>query len=150
MSHTFTYLCLHVVFSTKDRRPSIRPDIKERLFAYLGGIVREKGGTALLINGMPDHVHLLLTIPPNISVADILRTVKANSSKWVHETWPQYKDFSWQQGYGAFSVSKSSLPDVHKYVANQEEHHRRLTFDEEFRALLIRHEVEFDERFLWK
>jgi putative transposase len=150
MSHTFTHLAAHVVFGTKDRSPLIGVKIKQRLFSYMGGIVRELGGRALIINGMPDHAHLLLCLPATVAIADAVRTIKANSSRWVHETWPERKGFSWQQGYGAFSVSRSAISDVEAYIANQEEHHRKITFEEEFVALLKRHDIQFEATFLWK
>jgi putative transposase len=150
MSHTFTHLVVHLVFGTKDRSPHIGVGVKEALFAYMGGIVREIGGKAVLVNGMPDHVHLLLSLPPTLGPAEVIRVVKANSSKWVHEKWPERRTFGWQQGYGAFSVSRSAVKDVEDYITNQEEHHRKMSFQDEFTALLKRHGIEYDERYLRK
>jgi putative transposase len=150
MSHTFTHIVIHLVFGTKDRAPLISIEIKEALFAYMGGIIREIGGKAIIVNGMPDHVHLLLSLPPTLAPAEVVRVVKANSSKWVHEKWLARRTFGWQQGYGAFSVSRSGVKDVEDYIAGQEEHHRKMSFQEEFAALLKRHGIEYDERYLWK
>lgn len=151
MTHTFTHLVTHIVFGTKNRAPLIKDNIKDDLHSYLGGIVRELGGDAILTNGMPDHVHMLVSTPPTLAIADVARVVKANSSRWVHEKWPgELRTFIWQQGYGAFSVSRSAIPDVERYIANQEEHHRKVSFQEEFLALIKRHGIEYDERYLWK
>ena len=106
-------------------------------------------GKALAINGMEEHVHLLVSLPPTISVSDALRFIKANSCKWVHAKWPQRSTFAWQLGYGAFSVSKSKVPEVVDYIRNQEEHHRKNNYQEEFLALLRKHGVEYDERYVW-
>ena len=150
MAHTYTHLLYHAIWSTKDRRPLIDPDLRARLFPYLGGIAAELGGKTLEIGGMPDHVHLLLCLPASVAIADALRVIKTNSSRWVHETWPERRTFAWQTGYGAFTVSRSNREMVAKYIAEQEEHHRRLSFQEEFMAFLKRHGVEYDERYLWE
>ena len=109
MSHTASNLLVHLIFSTKERKPVISTDIKEDLCAYLGGIVREMGGVALIVNGTADHVHMLVRIPTGHSIAEVARVVKANSSRWVHERRPEHKDFRWQTGYDAFSVSASKF-----------------------------------------
>jgi putative transposase len=149
MSHSFACLMTHAVFSTKDRAPLIAGDCGTRLLPYLGGIAREVGGKALVIGGAADHVHLLLSLPPTLCPADVLRDLKANSSRWVHETWPERRDFAWQTGYGVFSVSESSREAVTRYIQDQEAHHKRMTFQEEFVALLKKHGVEYDERYIW-
>jgi REP element-mobilizing transposase RayT len=112
--------------------------------------VREYQSKALIINGTADHVHLLLSLSPTIAVSDLLRLVKANSSKWIHEKWPKRASFGWQTGYGAFSISPSSVNDLTAYIANQEEHHRKVSFQEEFVAFLKKHNVEYDERYIWE
>jgi REP element-mobilizing transposase RayT len=149
MPQSFTCLHYHIVFSTKDRRPLIGDDIRERLHGYIGGILVENKSRLIAAGGMPDHIHLLASISKELPIADAMRVVKTNSSKWVHETFPEYRSFAWQAGYGAFSVSYSNLDSVKKYIANQEEHHRKVGFKEEFIALLKRHDLEFDERYLW-
>ena len=147
MSRTFTNLLTHVIFSTKDREPMIRSEIRLELFAYLGGLTRELKGKAYGINGTNDHVHMLISLPPNVSISDALRFIKANSSGWVRGKWK--RAFAWQLGYGAFSVSKSNVPGVLKYIANQETHHRRVAFRDEFEELLRKHEIDYDERYVW-
>jgi|SRR6266478_7277277 len=122
-----------LIFSTRQRRPFIQPEIRGQLFAYLGGIVRELNGTALIINGANNHVHMLIRIRPAHAPAEIARIVKTNSSRWVRTRIP---DFAWQTGYGVFSVSESSVPAVTKYIADQEAHHKRHSFKDEFRAFL--------------
>jgi putative transposase len=150
MAQTFTNLLVHCIFSTKGRAPAIHPDIAPKLFAYMGGIVRSIDGVAPLINGVADHVHLLLSLPPTLCVSDAMRVVKTNSSKWLHEEWPAHGEFAWQNGYGAFSVSRSNVEAVSAYIAKQEEHHRRMTFQEELLALLKKHGIDYDERYIWE
>lgn len=149
MAHTYTCLLNHLVFSTKDRVPFINAALKERLFQYMGGIVRELNGVALSINGPADHVHLLVSMPATVAVSDFVGKVKANSSGWVHKTFPQHRDFKWQVGYAAFSVSVSQKPGVLDYIARQEEHHHTLSFTEELIALLKKHEIDYDERYIF-
>jgi len=149
MNRTFSQLFTHLVFSTKARAGLIHPDLKPELHAYLGGLTRELKGKALAINGMEEHVQLLVSLPPTISISDTLRFLKSNSSKWVHEKWRERSTFAWQLGYGAFSVSKSNVPEVTDYVRNQEEHHRKFSYEEEFLGLLQKHEIDYDERYVW-
>ncbi len=150
MAHTFTSLLTHIIFSTKDRVPALEPVLKQRLFPYMGGIFRELDATALLINGPADHVHVLAALPAKLAPAEVLNKVKSNSSSWVHKTFPEWPTFAWQTGYGAFSVSSSQKQIVLDYIANQEEHHRRVSFKEEFVAFLKKHEIEYDEKYLWE
>lgn len=149
MAHTYTCLLNHLVFSTKDRAPFINAALKERLFPYMGGIVRELNGVALSINGPADHVHLLVSMPATVAVSDFVGKVKANSSGWVHKTIPQRRDFKWQVGYAAFGVSVFQKPGVLDYIARQEEHHHTLSFKEELIALLKKHEIDYDERYIF-
>src|SRR5260221_9360437 len=149
MSRTFTNLLTHVVFSTKDREPMIVPELKMELYSCLGGLTRELKGKAYGINGTTDHVHLLLSLPPVVSMSDALRFLKSNSSGWVHDKWPRRRSFGWQQGYAAFSVSKSNAGEVLMYIGNEDAHHRRIPFEQEFLDFLINHEIEYDERYIW-
>ena len=149
MPQSLAAIYVHVVFSTKNRQPSISSDLAERLHPYLGGIVRNHGGIALEIGGMPDHVHMLVSLGRTLSIAELVRLVKANSTSWVHDTFPAAQDFAWQGGHGAFSVSSSNLEVVTRYIRNQAEHHRTISFQDEFRELLRRHGLEWDERYLW-
>jgi putative transposase len=150
MAHTHTNLLYHVVFSTKDRAPLLDAELKLRLFAYMGGIIRELGGTALLVNGPTDHVHLLILLPAKLGVSEVIGKLKANSSGWVHREFPSRRNFAWQTGFAAFTVSHSQKPSVLDYIANQEEHHRKISFQEEFVAFLKKHEIAYDEEYLWE
>jgi putative transposase len=149
MANTFTSLNYHVIFSTKNREPWISHDIEERVWKFLGGIAREKGMKALHVGGMPDHIHLALSVPARVSVSESLQLLKGGSSKWMKDAFPQLQHFGWQDGYGAFSVSKSNLPDVVSYIQNQREHHQVKTFKDEFLAFLVRHGIEHDKKYLW-
>jgi putative transposase len=135
----------HTVFSTKQRAGLITPDLETRLYPFIGGIVRDLRCTLLAINGMPDHVHLLVRYRPDLSHSELLRQVKGRSSKWINEALSQFGHFAWQEGYGGFTVSKSALPQVREYITAQKQHHRRQDFKTEFLELLRRHGIEFDE-----
>jgi len=121
-----------------------------RLYDYLGGAIRSEGGIAIIINGCNDHVHILAKLRQDKAVADVLRSMKANSSAWIHRTFSRSADFAWQGGYGAFTVSESQVEKVRQYIANQQTHHQRVSFREEFIALLSAHGIEYDERYLWE
>lgn len=149
MPSTYSNLLYHIVFSTKDRERLITEDIKEELYRYMAGITREEGGSLLEIGGIEDHVHLLAKFKPSIAVSDMLRLIKTNSSKWLHEEKENLR-FGWQEGYAAFSVSESQAIAVRRYIRNQAAHHRRQSFQEEFVSMLERHGVEYDPRFLWE
>ncbi len=148
MAQTVTNLLTHIIFSTKDRMPLVFPEFRPNLHAYLGGIIRELGGRARMINGTADHVHVLAGLPPTLAIAEVLRVVKTNSSRWVREE--KTRRFGWQAGYGAFSVSESKAAEVIRYIANQEQHHRKRTFQEEFLAFLKEHNIDYDERYIWE
>lgn len=147
MAQTLGNVVVHLIFSTKQRKPLIVPEIRSDLFAYLGGIVRELRGTALIVNGTCDHVHMLIRIRPAQSIAEVARIVKTNSSGWIRKE--GHAEFAWQSGYGVFSVSESSIPAITKYIASQEEHHKRRSFREEFVAFLKKNRVVYDERYIW-
>jgi putative transposase len=149
MPHSYTQLYYHLVFSTKDREPSLDADIRSRLYPFMAAGIAAEGGSATIINGTADHVHILARLRQDKALSDVLRSMKANSSGWIHKEFPLLKSFAWQAGYGAFTVSVSEVPKVRGYVANQEQHHKRLTFEEELVALLRAHGIEFDERYLW-
>jgi putative transposase len=150
MAASLTNLLFHVVFSTKDREPLIRELFRDELEKYIAGIVRNQGGVMLAIGGMPDHLHVVAKFKADRSVAEMVRLIKANSSKWVNESHGDAGRFAWQAGYGAFSVSQSQLAALRTYVKNQEAHHRTRSFQEEFREFLDRHEIAYDERYVWK
>ena len=147
LSHTSGNILLHLIFSTQARRPLITQQFRANLFAYLGGIVREIDATALIINGTNDHVHMLLRVRPIHSAAKVARVVKTNSSRWVREKFDP--KFAWQTGYAVFSVSESTAPAVAKYIAGQEQHHKKHSFEEEYLAFLHKNHVEFDQRYVW-
>ena len=147
MSYISSYF--HCVFSTKERRNLITPTLRDRLWPFLGGIARKNKMKAIEIGGMEDHIHILLSLPSTLSIAKALQLIKGGSSKWVHETFPDHRMFGWQVKYGAFSVSFSQLDTIIQYIKDQKEHHRQMTFQEEFIALLKKHRVEYDERYLW-
>lgn len=149
MAQSFTNLIYHFVFSTKNREPLIVRAVQSRLYDYIGGSIRNQGGVALAINGMSDHVHLLAKPRPDKSVSDVLRDLKANASGWMHDVFPEMQDFSWQRGYGAFTVSASQVEKVRKYIAEQEIHHTKQTFQTEFVKMLRANQIDFDEKYLW-
>jgi REP element-mobilizing transposase RayT len=149
MGHTYTTLMYHGVFSTKERREILRPDILPQLIKVVGGIIRGRDGKLLAMNGTRNHVHLLTIFHPKHAISDMFRDFKAASSDWVHDTFPELRDFAWQSGYSAFSVSRSVAPKVEAYIAGQEEHHRKQTFEEELVALLKRHGIEYDPRYVF-
>jgi putative transposase len=149
MSQSFISMHCHLVFSTKNREPTIDRILQPRLLEYIGGIIARQDGVLLAAGGMPDHVHLLVSFAKEMSTSDLVRDVKANSSGWIHKGFPDKKSFAWQTGYGAFSVSYSNIPEVDAYIANQEDHHRVRTFKEEFLAFLARHNLKWDERYVW-
>ena len=146
---SFSSLVYHIVFSTKDRLPLIPPDLRPDLWRYMGGLVRERDGVALTIGGVDNHIHMLLSLGTTHAIADMVRDVKAYSSRWMHRT-PSSRSFAWQDGYAAFTVGVRGVPQVRAYIANQEQHHREVTFEDEFRSFLEQHDIEFDERYLWR
>lgn len=149
MPGTYSQILFHIVFSTKERRPCIKPQWQSRLYEYVGGIIRAEKGVLLVIGGMPDHVHILLRWRTDGAIANLMRVVKSSSSKWFHETFPEATSFAWQEGYAAFSVSKSAEADVKRYIENQEEHHKGRDFNAELLALLRLHGIEFDPRYVF-
>ena len=148
MPSTHTSLHYHIVFSTKDRLPIIAPDWRPRLHAILGGAIRNLGGVALEVGGVADHVHILAGLKATHCVADVLRDLKKGSSAWVHDVIGERR-FHWQEGYGAFTVSRSGRDAVVRYIRNQEEHHREQSFQEEYVRLLEANGIEYDGRYLW-
>jgi REP element-mobilizing transposase RayT len=149
MAGTYTNLLYHIVFSTKDRRQLIKPTIEERLYKYMGGIIRGLGGVGLEIGGVDDHIHILVKFKPTIALSDAVRDIKANSSKWLNEQAKIYK-FAWQDGFSAFTVSESQVERLRRYIRNQKTHHRRQTFQEELLELLKKNQIERDDRYLWR
>ena len=148
MPDSYTNLLYHLVFSTKDRRPLITPDYEVRLYDYIGGTVRNMGGISLELNGTVDHVHLLTKLRPDRAVSDVLRELKASATGWMHDVFPALKDFCWQRGYGAFTLSQSHVESVRRYVSGQKEHHEKISFHDEFIEFLKVNGIEYDDRFI--
>ena len=148
MSHTCVSNLVHVVFGTKGRRPVLTADVCTDLYPYLGGIARKAGMKSLAIGGTEDHMHVLISLPSSLTLARGLQMLKGSSSRWIHETFPVRSDFEWQEGYGAFSVSHSLVEKTVDYIHRQAEHHKKRTFDEEFRAILEAQGIGYDERYL--
>ena len=146
MSHTYSSLFLHCVWSTKGRRPLITPDIQQHLYKYIGGIIQNERGDVVAIGGMPDHVHLLMRAPRHIALGDLMRKIKSSSTWFINQNHSNLHYFAWQEGYGVFSVSVSMLETVKNYVLTQEEQHKKGSFAEEFAMLLQKHGIQYDER----
>jgi putative transposase len=149
MPHSYTSILVHVVFSTRDREPQLDLTLQERLYPYLGGIVRQSGGRLFTANGVEDHVHLLASLNGTLPITEVIRRIKGSSSKWIHETFPDRAQFAWQRGYGAFTVSQSQVPRVAAYIERQKAHHAKMSFHDEFVRLLKVHAISPDERYLW-
>lgn len=149
MASTLTHLIYHVVFSTKNRQNYIALAIGETLYPYIGGIIRGEKGAMLKIGGTANHVHILTTLPPTISVSEALRRIKGNSSKWVNDGGKTKVHFEWQRGYGAFTVSETAVEAVSRYIENQEVHHRVKSFEEEYLGFLKERGIKYDERYIW-
>lgn len=146
MAHSYTMLIYHIVFSTKGRQPLLSPESRALLFPYMHGVIDNHGGTAHIINGVADHVHMLCRLRSTPDVADVVKAVKGSSSTWFNQQ-SGLPPIHWQEGYGAFTVSYSQQSRVHLYIQNQEAHHRRKSFAEEYEEFLVKHGVEYDRRF---
>ena len=149
MGHTYTTLMIHGVFSTKGRGELITPDLLPELVKVVGGIVRDLDGKLLALNGPANHVHLLAVCHPKHALSDVFRDIKSISTDWIHAKFPALKDFAWQTGYSAFSVSPSNAEKVKAYIAGQQKHHRKQTFEDELIALLECHGIEYDRRYVF-
>jgi REP element-mobilizing transposase RayT len=149
MSQSLVKNLIHLVFSTKERVPVIQDDVRSSLHEYADGILCDLNSPPLLMNSVRDHIHVLFILHKTKSASDVVMEFKRGTSIWMKEQGPRYREFYWQAGYGAFSVSQSAVENVTKYIANQESHHARRTFKDEFRALCNRHEIDFDERYVW-
>mgnify|MGYP000887653131 FL=1 len=149
MSQSLSCVLLHIIFSTKDKYPFIQPDIETDLFSYTAAIARKQGCPAIIINGMPDHIHVFCNLSRTITIAQLVEEVKTSTSKWIKSKSPDYQKFQWQTGYGVFSVSQSKMMTVKGYVENQKEHHRMQSFREEYRIFLREYGVAYDERYVW-
>jgi REP element-mobilizing transposase RayT len=149
MAGKYLSLLVHFTWSTAQRESWLAPEIRPPLYSYIGGIMNNKKAKLISAGGVEDHIHLYSSIPSTISIADLVNAVKSNSSRWIHDNFRDRRAFAWQEGYGAFSVSKSLENRVINYVKNQEVHHRKHKFQEEFLGLLQKHKIAYDERYLW-
>lgn len=149
MAQSLSNVLLHLVFSKKNRRPWIDVGLDEELAKYISGICRNLGCPSHGIGGTDDHLHIACSLSRTVAISKLLEDIKTSSSKWIKTRGDRYADFAWQNGYGAFSIGQSQLDDLRHYIANQREHHRRMTFQDEFRQLLAKYAVDFDERYVW-
>ena len=149
MSQSLAKNILHLIFSTKKREPLLTAGIRPALHSYLGGILRQWDSPSILMNSVADHIHILFCLSKNHALKDVVEQVKKGSSKWIKGQGQELAGFFWQAGYGAFSVSQSNVPSVRRYISNQEAHHKKLGFQDEFRTFLRRYEIEYDERYVW-
>ncbi|SDH25458.1 REP element-mobilizing transposase RayT [Flavobacterium omnivorum] len=150
MANTYTQIHIHFVFAVKFRDAIIQSKWKEDLYKYMSGIIQNNNHKLLAINGMPDHIHILIGLRPAQSISDLMKEVKQSSSKWINQNKLSNGHFEWQEGYGAFSYSKSQIGQVINYIQNQELHHEKKTFTQEYRDFLVKFEVEYDEKFIFK
>ena len=149
MPQSLALVIVHLVFSAKDRQPLLGPSIRPALHAYLATVARNAGCECYRVGGVADHVHLAIRFSRTLTIADLVEELKTSSSKWLKTQSPELAAFSWQRGYGAFSVGPSELDGLRVYIDGQEEHHRTRTFQEEYRALLTKYGIDFDERYVW-
>ena len=149
MPQSLARLHVHLVFSTKNREPIITDTVRGSLHAYMATVLQNLNCHPVLINSVEDHIHLLFELARTVSVSQAVEDVKKSSSKWVKEQGSQFRNFAWQAGYGVFAVSESNVEVVREYIANQREHHRKKTFQDEYRQFLERHRIAFDERYVW-
>jgi putative transposase len=150
MTHNLIKLYVHVVFCTKKRQPYLSEEIQEILFKYIGATCKNLDCWPIRIGGHKDHVHILCGLNKNISLSELVEEIKISSSRWLRNKNDVFRNFSWQQGYGGFSVGETDLPILRHYIETQREHHMFLTFEEEFKKLLVENEIEFDEALIWK
>ena len=149
MANTYSSLFYYIVFSTKHRQNFIHQEIENRVWGYIGGVARKHKLTAIQVGGIENHIHALVMSPPVFAPSQIAQWLKGDSSKWIHTEFLDLKRFAWQDGYGAFSVSKSKAPDVVEYIKNQREHHRRESFEDEYLKLMKLNEIDFEEKYLF-
>ena len=149
MAQSLSKLYVHIIFHVKNEKLLIRQENEKELYAYIGGIIKQTSSYPIMINGTSDHLHVLSTLSKNISLADFVKKIKENSSRWIKTKGLHYQDFAWQGGYSGYSVSQSKVKIVEKYVENQKEHHKKVSFREEYLTFLKEHEINFDESFLW-
>ena len=149
MPHSYVSQLMHCVFSTKERRPFITPELQTRLYAYIGGIAKKHKMILIAAGGIEDHIHLLLSLPKTLDISKAMQLIKGGSSKWIHDTFAEHRMFEWQEGYGAFSISISEVERTVRYINRQAEHHKKKDFKTEFISFLNAHSIEYDERYIF-
>jgi len=149
MPQSLSRILVHLTFSTKHRAPALTPEIRAELYPYLAAVLRDDECPSLQVGGVEDHVHVLFGLSRTRTIAQVVEAVKTSSSKWIKTKGREFSEFHWQAGYGAFSIGQSNVGAVIRYIQNQEKHHRKVTFQEEFRELLRRYQIDFDERYVW-
>ena len=149
MAHSYTKILIHYVFSTKNREKIMTIELQKRLWAYMGGIAKGNNMKALAIGSIEDNIHLLIPLPVTLSISKAIQLIKGGSSKWVHDTFPDYNKFNWQEGYGAFSVSISQIKNTIAYINRQKEHHLKESFQDEYISVLEEHVIDYDKRYVW-
>ena len=149
MPQSLSCVHIHLIFSTKNRHPFIDDGIRESLHSYFAVVLKDINCPAIIVNSVEDHIHTLFSLSRTIAICDVVEKIKVSSSKWIKTQDPRFNAFAWQGGYGDFGVSKSDVDTVRAYIANQREHHRKLSFQDEYRAFLKRHEIPHDERYMW-
>lgn len=149
MAHSLSKLYVHIIFHTKYNQNKIGADVEQELFAYIGGIINANQSQSIKINGTENHIHILAVMSKNIALAKFVEEIKRNSSRWIKTKGKQYRNFAWQGGYAGFSVSQSVVERVKKYIENQKEHHKKQTFKVEYEKFLKKHQIEYDEKYLW-
>jgi putative transposase len=149
MPQSLSSILIHLVFSTKNREPFLKPAIEAELHPYMATIFRDHNSPSLIIDGAADHIHALFALGRTITVANLVEEVKTGSSKWLKTKGREFRNFHWQRGYGAFSIGQSNVAELKRYIRNQKEHHRKINFQDEYRKFLKRYEIDFDERYVW-
>lgn len=149
MAHTYISNLAHCVFSTKERQKILTAEIQHNLFPFIGGIARQNGMRALSVGGVEDHVHILLSLPASIAIAKAVQLIKGGSSKWLNDNYFEPRAFAWQEGYGAFTISISHINETIAYIQNQKRHHAKKDFKQEFLAFLKKHEIDYEEQYVW-
>ncbi|MEA1897884.1 MAG: IS200/IS605 family transposase [Bacteroidota bacterium] len=149
MAQSLAQLYTHIVFSTKNHFPFIKSEIEIELYAYIGGTIKRIGGIPFMINGMDDHIHIFSTLPRTVALSKFVEDIKRNSSRWIKTKGAAYQNFAWQNGYAGFSVSSSKKDTIVRYIANQKEHHKIVSYKEEVLKFLKEYNLDYDERYLW-
>jgi REP element-mobilizing transposase RayT len=149
MPQSLSNILTHLVFSTSHRDPKLNPEVREDLFPYFTGILRNIGCQTIQIGGVEDHVHILLNLSRTVTVADTVKALKGGTSGWIKDRWPRQKDFAWQAGYGIFSIGHSEVQSAVNYIATQQEHHQKVSYQDEYRELMTLAGIEIDERYVW-